>query len=255
MTWISLYKITCKPNGKVYIGQTLSSVARRWWRHQKSYSGCPKLKRAIDKYGAESFCVETVGEAETREIADALERFLIAANGSCENDKGYNIAPGGTGVVDRKKVCKNGHDLTVAGARDSRDRCRQCKSGYDRAAYAKLSPEERSARSAREHAKFDAKVAADPELAARIEAKQPEYNATKRANKRQRRQTDPEYDAHQRALKRAEHYRLMEKRKADPELDAKVKAQRNARQRERYEKHRTEKREAAQNSGEQSATS
>jgi len=47
-----IYKIS-SPSGKVYVGQTMRSFEQRIKEHKMPSSGCPLIKRAIDKYGGE----------------------------------------------------------------------------------------------------------------------------------------------------------------------------------------------------------
>ena len=100
-----IYKITNKVNGKVYIGQTITTVQRRWNQHKRNarYSkDKPQydhhFARAIIKYGADNFIVETLEtiNAENNEIQiklDTLERSYIKKFDSMNN--GYNSTLGG----------------------------------------------------------------------------------------------------------------------------------------------------------------
>ena len=51
-----IYKIICLPTGKLYIGQTLRTIEKRWKRHiRDAKKGSEhKFHRAIRKYGAEN---------------------------------------------------------------------------------------------------------------------------------------------------------------------------------------------------------
>lgn len=86
-----IYKITNLVNGKVYIGETCTSVFDRFKRHLEKASNCVKLKRAFNKYGKENFFAEQIDHAETQEEAFHKEAFWIKYYDSIEN--GYNILP------------------------------------------------------------------------------------------------------------------------------------------------------------------
>lgn len=52
-----IYAIINKTNGKVYVGQTVQDLKRRWrpGKMAKAYSSCIALKNALIKYGEENF--------------------------------------------------------------------------------------------------------------------------------------------------------------------------------------------------------
>lgn len=95
-----IYKVTCKANGKSYIGLTVKKVFQRWNEHVKAASqGFDILfYRAIRKHGAESFEVKTLCECVELAEARVCERALIAAHGTYfKTNKGYNLTSGGEG--------------------------------------------------------------------------------------------------------------------------------------------------------------
>lgn len=89
-----VYQITNKNNGKIYIGQTTETMARRWIRHcykaAKGQAGCGKLYNAIRKHGPDSFVLHKLAEASDREGLDALETFYIEKLDAVA--MGYNIS-------------------------------------------------------------------------------------------------------------------------------------------------------------------
>ena len=100
-----IYKITNLVNGKIYIGQTVQSLKKRFEQHcgnKKSVLG-----RAIQKYGKENFYIETVEECDTIEELNEREKFWIAKS-DCIAPKGYNLTEGGEGAshseVTRQKM-------------------------------------------------------------------------------------------------------------------------------------------------------
>lgn len=91
-----LYLITNKITGLQYVGKTYSSVEKRWKDHvKKSKTEIDRpLYRAISKYGADNFLIETIGEYEEGKLEDK-EISLIAELNTYKN--GYNATLGGDG--------------------------------------------------------------------------------------------------------------------------------------------------------------
>lgn len=92
-----IYKVTNTVNGKVYIGQTSRDVHTRWCEHLHDTASKKDLSRfvfhrAIHKYGADSFRVETIEECDVADL-DERERYWIKYYNSYE--KGYNSDFGG----------------------------------------------------------------------------------------------------------------------------------------------------------------
>jgi group I intron endonuclease len=93
----AIYIIENVETGKGYIGQTTRSVEQRFKEHCKSFSGCHKLRNAIQKYGQECFSVETLWEGEcSQEELDALEIHYIEQFNTID-PQGYNLTYGGMG--------------------------------------------------------------------------------------------------------------------------------------------------------------
>lgn len=90
-----IYKITNTVNGKVYIGQTTRSLNTRWRLHKSSRSFCRHLLNAIKKYGADSFTIEPIDQADTMEELNRKECEYIAFYNSIDRSKGYNLMSGG----------------------------------------------------------------------------------------------------------------------------------------------------------------
>lgn len=88
-----IYKITNLVNGKVYIGQTITTIQKRFLKHCSSTDTL--ISRAIHKYGVEKFKVEQIDQAETREELDDKERYWIKLYNS-QLPNGYNLEGGGT---------------------------------------------------------------------------------------------------------------------------------------------------------------
>lgn len=100
-----IYKIVNDINEKVYVGQTATTIVKRWTKH-KQCRKCKKYEhihfyRALNKYGVEHFTpielekVEANSKKELKEKLDYLEKYYIKLYKSFEN--GYNSTLGGDG--------------------------------------------------------------------------------------------------------------------------------------------------------------
>lgn len=99
-TW-RIYKITCLPTGKSYVGLTSGTVRQRWANHVSQAvrrNGNSVLHAAIRKYGRPAFSVEVLLEVRTLEEASEAERRLIEILQTIR-PLGYNIAEGGMGTL------------------------------------------------------------------------------------------------------------------------------------------------------------
>ncbi len=98
-----IYKITNKINGKVYIGQTIKTVNKRFKEHINS-SKCKSrnsynypLCKALRKYGINNFSVEKIEELQdfTQREIDERETYWIKYYNSINKNFGYNQLQGG----------------------------------------------------------------------------------------------------------------------------------------------------------------
>lgn len=85
-----VYKIVCKVNGKIYIGQTSETKEKRFKRHMgyQKNDNDTKFYRAVRKYGVENFYIIELDNAETQEELDEKEFFWI--NNLDSINLGYN---------------------------------------------------------------------------------------------------------------------------------------------------------------------
>jgi group I intron endonuclease len=98
-----VYKITCIPTGKIYIGWTSSNAGFRFSRHYLDRNKKRSLlARCIKKYGREQFSVETLFEFSTDAKALAKEVELIALwktnRSRWRRGIGMNLTDGGEGT-------------------------------------------------------------------------------------------------------------------------------------------------------------
>ena len=93
-----VYKITNKLNGKIYIGQTIMSLEKRWHYHilsaNKHYAKS-EFYADIRTLGIDNFTVEVLDTAETQADLNYLEAYYIVGYDSVR--RGYNKAYGSLG--------------------------------------------------------------------------------------------------------------------------------------------------------------
>jgi hypothetical protein len=90
MKTYKVYKITCKINNKIYIGQTYKSLSERLKKHiEDARKGVDtKFYRAMRKYGYDNFEIELLEDCDSQEELDELEWKWIQFYDACR--KGYN---------------------------------------------------------------------------------------------------------------------------------------------------------------------
>lgn len=88
-----IYKITNIVNNKVYIGQTIQNVQKRFRRHIND-AVSNKLNthfcNAVRKYGKENFIIEAIDNAQTQAELNKKEQYYIEKYNSTNSDYGYN---------------------------------------------------------------------------------------------------------------------------------------------------------------------
>lgn len=93
-----IYKITNLANNKIYIGQTIHKLTYRWNSHTRAAKRGSKtyFHKAIRKYGKDSFILEQIAEANSKEELNQLEIICIQKYNSLIPN-GYNTSTGGDG--------------------------------------------------------------------------------------------------------------------------------------------------------------
>ena len=94
-----IYKTTCIPSGMIYVGQKKSN---KFLNDRYLGSGL-LLRRALTKYGHDSFTVELLEECSSKEELDSREVYWIAELRATDRQIGYNITAGGAGTKDAYK--------------------------------------------------------------------------------------------------------------------------------------------------------
>jgi group I intron endonuclease len=90
----SIYAITNKETGKMYIGQTINIHIRIRQHFNGSGIKTMHIDRSINKHGAQAFSTEIIADDVPRDLLDEAERFFIWHLKTLEPE-GYNIRSGG----------------------------------------------------------------------------------------------------------------------------------------------------------------
>lgn len=96
-----IYLVKNNVNDKLYVGQTIRTVKKRWKEHCTNDDGCSALHGAIEKYLPENFTIEVLIETDDNLLDDLERSYIEKYNSLCPN--GYNIQTGGN---KGKKHCK-----------------------------------------------------------------------------------------------------------------------------------------------------
>lgn len=89
-----IYKITNKINGKMYVGQTVQDLKKRWNSHCAKNNGCIRLHNSIKKYGKENFEVKVLVRCSSIEEMNHRESYYIKLLNAL-SPNGYNLTTGG----------------------------------------------------------------------------------------------------------------------------------------------------------------
>ena len=90
-----IYTITNKTDNKIYVGQTIQDLEKRWKEHLKKGSNCRYLKSAINKYGVDNFVFKLVCITFDNQLDDMEIQYIEKYN--CLAPNGYNLRLGGNG--------------------------------------------------------------------------------------------------------------------------------------------------------------
>lgn len=97
-----IYKITNLVNDKLYIGQTSTTLERRFRQHQVAAFTLNlkyPLYRAMRKYGIESFTIELVEEVAADQLNEREQFYIKQYESFAPLGKGYNATRGGEGNI------------------------------------------------------------------------------------------------------------------------------------------------------------
>jgi group I intron endonuclease len=88
-----IYKITNNINNKMYIGQTIRPLLKRFKEHKKR-ANCSALYEALKKYGEENFTIELIENVESINLLNEREQHWITFYNTL-SPNGYNLTSGG----------------------------------------------------------------------------------------------------------------------------------------------------------------
>lgn len=113
-----VYRATNRIDGKMYVGMTCRTFVRRKNAHLRevAHPHYP-FHRAMAKYGIDAFDWDILFESDDRNELIAQEKNYIREMG-CQVPKGYNITPGGEGVVHNESMRKKKKELALQQHRD-----------------------------------------------------------------------------------------------------------------------------------------
>ena len=98
-----IYKATNKINNKIYVGQTVHTIEKRWKDHLddcNSLSGHNYLfHKAIKKYGPNNFIIEQLEECDNQKLNERECYWIKILNSYYLDGFGYNMTRGGEGVL------------------------------------------------------------------------------------------------------------------------------------------------------------
>lgn len=106
-----IYKITNLINNKIYIGQTVSSIEKRWGQHWSDSRSKGVLIKAIKKYGKENFKIEEIDKALTIHDLNEKETYWIEHYKSTDPIIGYNLMSGGANQRHDERSKKHMSDI------------------------------------------------------------------------------------------------------------------------------------------------
>lgn len=93
-----IYSIKNSSNNKLYVGLTIQTLEKRFASHKgTAFRGDTLLHRAMLKYGIDNFSIDLIEEVADGQLSER-EKFWIAKLDTLKPN-GYNINPGGAGVL------------------------------------------------------------------------------------------------------------------------------------------------------------
>jgi len=110
-----IYVIKNKLNNKVYVGQTIQDVEKRFKQHLKLSIGNKNqiIYKAISSIGKENFYYETLEEniVSYEELNKLEEKYILLYNSITPN--GYNLCPGGQKWRRKPKIDESEYDNII----------------------------------------------------------------------------------------------------------------------------------------------
>ncbi len=104
----TIYKITNLLNNKIYVGQTIQKVKRRWKSHccvNKANAKMP-IVRAIKKYGKVNFLFEVLELNVPQNDLSSKEAYYVKLFNSNHSEFGYNVGDIVDGRIVATEACR-----------------------------------------------------------------------------------------------------------------------------------------------------
>ena len=121
-----VYVITCKLDGKQYVGQTIKTVEERFKEHARYKKSL--IGKTIRKYGKENFRYDVIKSCESKMELDKWEMFFIVALNS-KKTNGYNLTDGGDGIVGCTDETRASRSAKLKGVPKSSKHCAAIAAG------------------------------------------------------------------------------------------------------------------------------
>lgn len=101
----SIYKITNKLDGKIYIGQTIKAVYYRYKKHCDGKRSNSYINNAIKKHAVENFSFEEILTCFDKQSLNYFENYFIIKYDTMYPN-GYNLTSGGNNVTFTDEIKK-----------------------------------------------------------------------------------------------------------------------------------------------------
>lgn len=111
-----IYLITNMVNRKVYVGQTRSTLKKRWSQHKSDANTSRDnmiIHRAMKKHGFENFKIETLFYCNLIHL-DEYETIMVNKYMSTDRNFGYNTSKGGRGACHKKWTLTEEHRIKLS---------------------------------------------------------------------------------------------------------------------------------------------
>lgn len=105
-----VYSLTCKLNGKQYVGQTTHTIKERFNQHARKNS---VVGKAICKHGRENFLCTVLKVCASKEELNRWEKFFIVLLNT-KVPHGYNLTDGGEGTVGLERTPEHRAKISAA---------------------------------------------------------------------------------------------------------------------------------------------
>ncbi len=90
-----IYKITCKANGRIYVGSAVK-LSNRWRQHRDALirgdHDNARLQNSWNKYGADAFEWEVIEHVEPKLLIEREKHFMALLN-AFDSELGFNLTP------------------------------------------------------------------------------------------------------------------------------------------------------------------